>query len=108
MRHPLRDLTLVALTTVVVAGLLQAVAPTAAQTSDFRAARLQGARTPDLNGIWQAVNTAHWDLEAHVARPALATAPGPSGDVPAASVLVLGAIGGVPGGQGVVEGGSGE
>ena len=23
--------------------------------------------TPDLNGIWQAVNTANWDLQAHAA-----------------------------------------
>lgn len=75
MRHPLRDLALVALTAVVVVGLLQAVPPTSAQTTDFRAARLQGTTTPDLNGIWQAVNAANWDLKAHVARPALATAP---------------------------------
>ena len=106
MRHPLRDLMIVGGTAVVVAGLLQAVAPTSAQTTDYRAARLAGTTTPDVNGIWQAVNTANWDLQAHVARPALATSPGPSGDVPAAAVLALGAIGGVPGGQGVVEGGS--
>ena len=106
MRHPWRDLMLVAVTAVVVAGALKGVVPTSAQTNDFRAARLSGTNTPDLNGVWQAVNTAHWDLEAHVARPALATFPGPDGDVPAASVLALGAIGGVPGGQGVVEGGS--
>lgn len=106
MRHPWRDLMLVAVTAVVVAGALKGVVPTSAQTTDFRAARLSGTNTPDLNGVWQAVNTAHWDLEAHVARPALATFPGPDGAVPAASVLALGAIGGVPGGQGVVEGGS--
>ena len=25
---------------------------------------------PDFSGIWQANNEAHWDLEAHAARPA--------------------------------------
>ncbi len=45
---------------------------------------------PDLNGIWQAMNTANWELEDHAARPGL---------VPA------GAEGAAPGGPGVVEGG---
>lgn len=46
---------------------------------------------PNLNGIWQAMNTANWDLEPHAARPGL--------------VVALGAIGAEPGGPGVVEGG---
>ena len=37
--------------------------------------RLNGK--PDLNGIWQAVNTANWDIQAHTAKPALAMRPGP-------------------------------
>ena len=45
---------------------------------------------PDLNGIWQAIGTAHWNLEDH---PASAGPP------------ELGAIGAVPPGQGVVVGG---
>ena len=60
---------------------------------------------PDLNGIWQALNTANYDIEMHLARPALATQPGPHGPVPAPNVLALGAVGAVPGGLGVVEGG---
>ena len=44
---------------------------------------------PDLNGVWQAIGTAHWDVQDH---PASA---GPS---------ELGAIGAVPPGQGVVVG----
>jgi hypothetical protein len=60
---------------------------------------------PDLNGIWQALNEANYDLEAHDARPALALRPGPYGPVPAAPVLALGAVGSVPPGLGVVEGG---
>lgn len=46
----------------------------------------------DLNGIWQAMNTADWDLETH------GSAPGP--------VSSLGAIGAVPPGEGVVKGGT--
>ncbi len=47
--------------------------------------------TPDLSGIWQALNTANWNLETHVARP------GP--------VFSLGAAFSVPPGVGVVDGG---
>lgn len=48
------------------------------------------AGEPDLNGIWQANNNAHWDIEAHSAS--------------AGPVLVLGALGAMPGGMGIVEG----
>src|SRR5262245_61979977 len=41
-----------------------------------------------------------------MARPALALQPGPFGPVPAAAVLALGAVGSVPPGPGVVEGGA--
>src|SRR5438132_2506910 len=60
---------------------------------------------PDLNGIWQTLNEANYDIEAHTARPALAIRPGPYGPVPATPVLALGAVGSVPPGLGVVEGG---
>src|SRR5688572_25486529 len=59
---------------------------------------------PDLNGIWQALNTANWDLEPHMAKPALAMRPGPIVPVPAKEVLAFGAVGSVPSGMGVVEG----
>ncbi len=60
---------------------------------------------PDLNGVWQALNTANFDLEPHGARAALALRAGPAGPVPAKEVLALGAVGAVPAGVGVVEGG---
>ena len=44
----------------------------------------------DLNGIWQALNTANWNLQDHPAGPG--------------AVVTLGAIGAVPPGHGVVEG----
>ena len=59
---------------------------------------------PDLNGLWQAVNTANWDIQAHTAKAALAMRPGPIVPVPAKEVIALGAVGAVPGGLGVVEG----
>src|ERR1700679_1988181 len=75
-----------------------------AQTATYRAPRTDGGH-PDFNGIWQVLNEANYDLEAHVARPAMALHPGPYGPVPAAPVLALGAVGAVPPGMGVVEGG---
>ena len=63
---------------------------------------------PDFNGIWQALNEAHWDLEAHAARPGMVTQPGvypfDYARVPAAPVVALGAAGGVPASLGVVQG----
>jgi len=47
---------------------------------------------PDLSGVWQALNTAHWNLEPHVS------------DYPV--LLELGAQFAVPPGPGVVEGGA--
>ena len=60
---------------------------------------------PDLNGVWQVMNTANYNLLAHSASAALATVDGPFGPVPAPEVVALGAVGSVPGGGGVVEGG---
>ena len=63
---------------------------------------------PDFGGVWQALNEAHWDLQAHEARPAIVTQRGiyeyEYARVPAAPVLALGAAGGVPGSLGVVTG----
>src|SRR5215831_3491780 len=93
-------------TRMVVAGAVLAAAaiPMAGQSGVYRAPRAKGGK-PDLNGIWQAINEANYDLEAHNARPAMALRPGPYGPVPAGPVLALGAVGAVPPSLGVVEGG---
>jgi hypothetical protein len=61
---------------------------------------------PDLNGVWQVMNTAGWNIEPHAASAALQMRAGPYGPVPAKEVLALGAVGAVPAGLGVVEGGA--
>ena len=76
--------TAILVATVAFAAVLS-VRPGEGQT--YTAPRTAGGQ-PDLNGFWQALNTAHWDLEPHTA------APGP--------VLQLGAAYAVPPGQGVV------
>ncbi|MBL8138948.1 MAG: hypothetical protein JNL48_20160, partial [Acidobacteria bacterium] len=80
-------------------------APRPASPATRNALPRTAAGKPDLNGLWQALNTANWDIEAHTARPALAMRPGPVVPVPAKEVLALGAVGAVPSGVGVVEGG---
>ncbi len=63
------------------------------------------AGKPDFSGIWQANNTANWDLQTHQARPMVAQPGFLAGSVVlAAPVVGLGTIGWVPGGLGVVEG----
>src|SRR5438552_10311810 len=81
-------------------------------TRPGRAAAATAARTvggkPDFSGSWQVLTEAHWDLQAHEARPGAVTQRGvypyDYAQVPAAPVLALGAAGGVPGSLGVVEG----
>ena len=65
------------------------ISPALAQAPAYKAPRTADGK-PDLNGIWQALNTADWDIQDHSA------APGP--------VAALGAAGAVPPGLGVVEG----
>lgn len=73
-------------TVAVAAGLALAVPAAAAEMT--RAADGH----PDLSGVWEALNTANWELEDHSAR--------------AGPLWQSGAIGAEPAGQGVVEGGA--
>src|SRR5712692_837487 len=72
-------------TTVIVAAVLLIRAPAVAQAPAAKASAYNGPRTsdgkPDLNGMWQVISTANWNLEPHSATE------------------------GVPAGLGVVEGG---
>jgi len=65
-------------------------ARTPAQTPVYQAPRFFDGR-PNVNGIWQALGNAHWDVEAHHAQP------GPP---------QFGALFAVPAGLSVVEGGA--
>jgi hypothetical protein len=67
-----------------------ALAPAGAQERE-RPERIAGK--PNLNGIWQAINTAHWNLEGHSAEAL-------------EQFWQLGAIAAIPAGQSVVVGGT--
>ena len=66
------------------------VTAAAVHAQDYRAPRTSDGE-PDLGGIWQALGSAHWDIEGHAARM------GP--------IVELGALGATPAGLGIVEGG---
>ena len=70
--------------------LLLATVMASGQTATYRAPRAADGHA-DLNGIWQALTPANWDLEDHGAY--------------AGPLSATGAIGSVPPGQGTVEGG---
>ena len=76
--------------TLVATGLLSACTMASDQEVSGASPRFADSQ-PDLNGIWQTLGTANWDLEAHGAEAA-----------PALSLAVLAAV---PPGPGVVEGG---
>jgi hypothetical protein len=100
MRIRFRGVAIAVGTVVAVAGGLWVVTiPTAGQApaaagqfpAAYRAPRLDGH--PDLNGIWQAVTSANWNIEDHDAQPGL-------------HPELEGAYDAQPAGQGIVEGGA--
>jgi hypothetical protein len=72
-----------------IAALSAVAVPAAGQASGYRAPRLKGTEHPDLNGLWQALSEANWDIQAHAAQP------GPP---------QFGALFAEPAGPGIVEG----
>jgi hypothetical protein len=87
MRH---CLTRALLTSAAIAAVLSlAVMPAGGQARGYRAPRTADGK-PNLNGIWQALTEAYWDIEAHSAAPG--------------AILELGASNAVPGGLGIVDG----
>jgi hypothetical protein len=84
----MRNLRRAGLVAVAMAAVAAVLSPAA--TPGYKARRTPDGK-PDLNGIWQALGSAHWDIEGHAARPG--------------AIVALGAAGAVPAGLGVVEGG---
>jgi hypothetical protein len=78
------------LAALVAAVAMSGVLPTGAQTPVYRAPRTVDGK-PNLNGIWQTISEADWDIEGHSAAPG--------------RVLALGAEDAVVPGLGIVEGG---
>ncbi|HBD12652.1 MAG TPA: hypothetical protein DCZ13_10925 [Porticoccaceae bacterium] len=85
--------------------ILFVAAPSFAEDKAYKAPRAADGVHPDLNGIWQSINEANYDVEMHMARPSMALRDGPAGPIPAKETLKLGAVGAVPPSMGVVEGG---
>ena len=57
-----------------------AVRPVASQDPTYKAPRTADGK-PDLNGIWQALNSANWDIQDHSAGPGPSPALGVAGAV---------------------------
>jgi hypothetical protein len=104
MRNAVRQVALVVLAATAGAWLASSARPVSGQAPRAALPRTTSGK-PDLNGIWQALNTANYDIEPHNASAALAMREGPVVPVPAKEVLALGAVGSVPAGLGVVAGG---
>jgi hypothetical protein len=98
-------LSVAALSAAPVAGPEHATATTAAASRVAGSAIPRVGGHPNFSGIWSVMNGANWDIEPHAARAALELRPGPVVPVPVKAVVALGAVGSVPAGMGVVEGG---
>lgn len=84
----MRKLTIAVATAALLAALPPAATIVAGQASPAQIPRMPDGK-PNLNGVWQALGTAHWDIQDHS---------------PQAGPAPLGALGAIPAGQGIVDG----
>ena len=89
MNHRLTLSLLAGAAALAIAAFWVGASPTSAPSQVYQPARTADGK-PDLNGIWQTMNTANWDIQDHPAKQGAVTA--------------LGAAFSVPAGKGVVEG----
>ncbi len=89
MNHRLTLSLLAGAAALAIAAFWIGASPTSAPAQVYQPARTADGK-PDLNGIWQAMNTANWDIQDHPAKQG--------------AVIALGAAFSVPAGKGVVEG----
>src|SRR5262250_623081 len=89
MQNRLRGAMFGSVKAALIAVLWMGLVPAVSQAQTYKVPRTADGK-PDLNGIWEALNTANWDIQDHAAR--------------AGSVVSLGAAFSVPAGRGVVEG----
>jgi len=89
MRSRLRGARFASATALMITAQLWGAITAASGAEAYKAPQTADGK-PDLNGIWQVLNTANWDLQEHAARPG--------------RVVALGAAGAEPAGLGVVEG----
>jgi hypothetical protein len=97
-----KTITLIALFLLACSGEIAAQAPDA----DYYVAPRGPGGKPDLNGVWQVLNRANYNLEAQAARASLEMVEGDLGPVPAPAIVALGSLASVPASRGVVVGGS--
>lgn len=89
-RIPARPVSGIAPLSGAIVAICLALAPLSGLAQDYQAP-LTPDGNPDLNGIWQALGSANWNIEGHSAE--------------AGPVVNMGALGAIPGGLGIVEGG---
>ncbi len=83
--------------------VLLALLLAASVQAEYEPPRTAGGK-PDFTGVWQVLNTANHNLEAHSGRASQMMREGPVVPVPAKELVALGAVGALPPSLGVVQG----